>query len=138
MALTFTDVEKSAAQVGIDTVTINDGAEATGSELDRGENTDAGEVTGLLTITGFAAAPDAGGYMSVRLAPLDGHGGTLFDNQTAPEVAPVDADALWNIPVTMLWPPGCRYVKPIVGDKSGQNTDADATSLELRWLATTV
>ena len=138
MALAFTDTEKTAAQVGIDTVTINDDAEAEGTQLDRGENTDAGEVTGLLTVTGLAAAPDAGGYLSVRLAPLDGTGGTLFDDQIGPAIVPVAADALYNAPVTMQWPPGVRYVKAIVKNASGQNTDADAVSLELRWQAVTV
>lgn len=60
MALKITDVAKSAAEVGIDAVTIDNGAEATGSELDRGANTEVGEVTALLTVTGFAAAPSAG------------------------------------------------------------------------------
>ena len=138
MAATITDVEKTAAQVGIDTVTVNDGAEATGSELDRGENTDVGIVTALLTVTGFAAAPDSGGYMTVYLAPLDGTGGTLFDDVTGPAVVPVTADALYNAPVQLAWPAGVRYAKAIVGNESGQNTDADAVSLELRWQAVTV
>lgn len=138
MAVTITDVEKTAAQVGIDTVTINNAAEATGSELDRGANTEVGEVTALLTVTGFAAAPSTGGYMTVRLAPLDGTGGTLFDDQTNVGVVPVTADALYNAPVPLAWPAGCRYVKAIVKNMSGQNTDADAVSLELRWQAVTV
>lgn len=138
MALKITDVAKSAAEVGIDAVTIDNGATAVGAELDRGENVAVEGVTALLTVTGFAAAPSAGGYMSVRLAPLDGTGGTLFDDQTNVGVVPVTADALYNAPVPLAWPAGCRYVKAIVKNASGQNTDADAVSLELRWQAVTV
>jgi len=138
MPTALTDVTKTAAQVGIDTVTVNDGAEATGSELDRGADTDVGIVTALLTVTGFAAAPDTGGYMTVYLAPLSGPGGTLFDDVVAPAVVPVTGDALYNAPVQLAWPAGCRYAKAIVGNESGQNTDADAVSLELRWQAVTV
>ena len=138
MALKITDVAKSAAEVGIDAVTIDNGATAVGAELDRGENTDVGTITALLTVTGFAAAPDSGGYMTVYLAPLDGASGTLFDDVTGPAIVPVTADALYNAPVQIAWPAGCRYAKAIVGNKSGQNTDADAVSLELRWQAVTV
>lgn len=138
MAITITDVTKTAAQVGIDTVTINNAAEQAGSELDRGENTEVGIVTALLTVTGFAAAPPEGGYMTVRIAPLDGTGGTLFDDQTDVAVVPVTADALYNAPVQLAWPAGVRYAKAIVKNVSGQNTDADAVSLELRWQAVTV
>jgi hypothetical protein len=72
MALTITDVSKSAAEVGIAAVTIDNGATAVGAELDRGENVAVEGVTALLTVTGFAAAPSAGGYMTVRLASLLG------------------------------------------------------------------
>ena len=137
MALKITDVAKSAAEVGIDAVTIDNGATAVGAELDRGENVAVEGVTALLTVTGFAAAPSAGGYMSVRLAPLDGTGGTLFDDGIGAAVVPVAADALYNAAVTLTWPAGARYVKAIVKNVSGQNTDADAVSLELRWQAVT-
>lgn len=138
MATTITDVSKSAAQVGIDTVTINNAAEAVGDELDRGANTVVGIITALLTVTGFAAPPSAGGYMTVRLAPLNATGGTLFDDQTAPAVVPVTADALYNAPVELAWPAGYRYAKIIVTNMSGQNTDADAVSVECGWQAVTV
>ena len=126
MATAITDVTKSAADVGIDTVTIANGAEAVGV------------ITALLTVTGFAAAPSAGGYMSVRLAPLNATSGTLFDDQTAPAVVPVTADALYNAPVELAWPAGYRYAKIIVKNMSGQDTDADAVSVECGWQAVTV
>lgn len=138
MATMITDVTKSAADVGIDTVTIANGVEAVGNELDRGENTMVGIITALLTVTGFAAAPSAGGYMSVRLAPLNATGGTLFDDQTASAVVPVTTDALYNAPVELAWPAGYRYAKIIVKNASGQDTDADAVSVECGWQAVTV
>jgi len=138
MAAAITDVEKTAADVGIDTVTINDDASTTGSELDRGADTDVMPVTVLLTITGFAAAPDAGGYMKVALAPLDGTGGILFDDTLGDAIVPVTADALYKVPVSLTWYAGCRYAKVIVTNKSGQNTDASAVSAEMRWQAGTL
>lgn len=138
MALAITDVQKAAADTGINAATINNAAVLAGNELDRGANTEVGEVTTLLTIMGFASTPAAGGYVTVALAPLDGTGGTLFSNVVAPAVCPVTADALYVFPVTLLWPPGARYVKPIVGNASGQNTDANAVSLQLLWQAVTV
>src|SRR5690554_2632085 len=138
MALAITDVAKTSANTGIDTQTINDGAEFTGSELDRGADTAVERATGLLTITGFASAPSAGGYMTVRIAPLSGSSGTLFDDGIGAAVAPVVADALYNIPVQLTMPAGARYVQFIVGNESGQNTDADGTSLAAFWQAVTV
>ena len=137
MALKITDVAKSAVEVGIDTVTINNAAEATGTELDRGADVAVEGVTALLTVTGFAAAPSASGYMTVKLCPLDASSGTLFDDGIGAAVVPVAADALYNAAVTLTWPAGARYVKAIVKNVSGQNTDADAVSLELRWQAVT-
>jgi len=138
MALTITDVAKSAADVGINGVTLANGASVTGNELDRGADTAVETTTGLLTITGFAAAPDSDGYMTVKLHPLDDTGGTLFDDGIGAAVVPVDADATYNAEVQLTWPPGCRYVKAVVGNHSGQNTDANAVSLELRWQAVSV
>jgi hypothetical protein len=137
MALTITDVEKTAADVGIDGVTINSGAETTGSELDRGENAAVETVTGLLTVT-FAAAPDDGGYMTVRLEPLDGTGGTLFDDGIGAAIVPVEAAQQYQADVQLAWPAGARYVKSVVGNEASENTDADSVSLELRWQAVTV
>lgn len=135
MAVTITDISKTAAQVGIDAVTIDNGATAVGAEIDRGADVAVEGVTALLTVTGFAAAPSASGYMTVKLCPLDDSGGVLFDDSIGAAVVPVSADALYNAAVTLTWPAGCRYAKAVVGNASGQNTDADAVSLELRWQA---
>ena len=139
MAVTITDVIlASVADLAIDTVTINAAASVTSSELDRAANTQVGPVTGLLTVTGFAAAPAAGGYMAVYLVPLSATGGTLFSDATGPAVVPVIADALYNAPITLQWPPGARYCKAMVFNKSSQNTDANAVTLVLMYQAVTV
>lgn len=137
MAATITDVSKDASAVGINGVSITNGANATGNELDRGIDTQVGEVTALLSVTGFVADPNDDGYMTVALAPLDGTGGTLYDDVVAPAVVPVDADALYQVPVMLVWPAGAQYAKVVVGNQSGQDTDANAVSVELRWQAVT-
>ena len=138
MAVTITDTTQSAATLSMATATIQSSATLTSEEIDRGANTQVSPVTGLLTVTGFAAAPAAGGYMAVYIVPLSGTGGTLFSDATGPAVVPVTADALYNAPVTLQWPPGARYAKAIVGNKSSQNTDANAVSLTLMYQAVTV
>ena len=132
------DVIKSAAQTGIDGVTLADGARVVGNTLDRGKDTAVGPVTGLLTVTGFAAAPAASGYMAVRLCPLSASGDVLYDDGIGAAVVPVSGTARHDAAVQLSWPPGCRYAKAIVGNKSGQATATDAVSLELRWQAVTV
>lgn len=135
MALKITDVAKSAAEVGIDAVTIDNGATAVGAELDRGENVAVEGVTALLTVTGFAGTPASGGYMAVSLYPLDASGGVLFDDGIGAAVVPVGSTARHDAAVQLTWPPGCRYAKAVVGNNSGQATATDAVSLELRWQA---
>lgn len=138
MAATITDTIVSAVTLGLNGVTINAAASATSNEIDRGANTDVGEATVLLTVTGFAAAPAAGGYMAVYLVPLSGTGGTLFDDATGPGVVPVTADAQYDAPVYLAWPPGCRYAKLVITNKSSQNTDANAVTATLLYQAVTV
>ena len=138
MALTFTDVAKSISDLSFDTITINNAASQDSAEIDFGANTYVGEITALLTVTGFAAAPSAGGYMLVQIIPLSGTGGTEYNDGPGGVVIPVKADALYDAPAILLRPPGCRYAKLRVTNASGQNTDADAASLSAKWLAVTV
>jgi len=138
MALTFTDTAKSTSDLSFDTVTINDDATQDSAEIDSGANTYVGDLTALLTVTGFAAAPDAGGYMKVVMIPLSGTGGTEYNDGPGGIVLPVTADALYDMPAILLRPPGTRYIKLRVTNVSGQNTDADAASLSAKWLAVTV
>ena len=138
MALTFTDVNKSAADLSFDTVTINSAATQDSAEVDRGANTSVDDIVVLLTVTGFAAALTAGGYMKVSLVPLSGTGGTEYNDGPGGVVLPVTADALYDMPATLELPPGVRYFKIRVTNSSGQNTDANAVSLLLRYQAVTV
>lgn len=137
MALAFADVAESSTDLAIDTVTINAAGIQDSGERDFGANTilDQGQVLDLLTVTGFAAAPAAGGYMLVKLVPLSGTGGTEYNDGPGGVVLPVTADALYDMPAILQRPPGCRYHKHRVVNATSQN--ADAVSLSAKWQAVT-
>ena len=136
MALTFTDVAKSISDLSFDTVTINNAASQDSAEIDFGANTYVGEITALLTVTGFAAAPSAGGYMLVKIIPLSGTGGTEYNDGPGGVVIPV-TDALYDAPAHLSLPSGCRYFKIRVTNSTSQDTDADAVSILAKWQAVT-
>ena len=138
MALAITDVEVDAATMVIDTVTINAAASVDSAEVDRGANAAVDGVTALLTVTGFAAAPAAGGYMKVQLIPLNTTAGTEYNDGPGGYVAPVTADALYDIPAPLDLPDGIRYFKIRVTNVTSQNTDADAVSVILKYQKVTV
>ena len=137
MALTFTDVNKSASDLSFDTVTINAAATQDSAEVDRGASTSVDDIVVLLTVTGFAAAPAAGGYMKVSLVPLSGTGGTEYNDGPGGVVIPCTADALYDAPAHLSLPSGCRYFKIRVKNSTSQNTDADAVSILAKWQAVT-
>ena len=136
MALTFTDVNKSASDLSFDTVTIAAAATQDSAEVDRGANTSVDDVVVLLTVTGFAAALTAGGYMKVSLVPLSGTGGTEYNDGPGGVVIPV-TDALYDAPAHLSLPSGCRYFKIRVTNSTSQNTDANAVSILAKWQAVT-
>jgi hypothetical protein len=138
MALTYTDVAKSISDLSFDTVTINAAAVQDSAEIDFGASTFIGEITALFTVTGFAAAPAAGGYILLKVIPLSATSGTEYNDGPGGVVLPVTADALYDMPAILQRPPGCRYGKLRATNATSQNTDADAASLSAKWLAVTV
>ena len=138
MALGIADINKSSSDLTFDTVTINNDATQDTGEQDRGANTSVADLLALFTVTGFAAAPSAGGYMLVQLIPLGATGGTEYNDGPGGVVLPVTADALYDMPAPLHMPSGLRYFKLSVTNKSGQNTDDDAASLAAKWQAVTV
>jgi len=135
---TITDVTVSAAELSLDGVTINNSTSVTSEEINRGANTSVSEITVLVTITGFASDPDSGGYISVYLAPLNDTGAILYDDVTGPEVIPVDANALYNAPVSLSWKSGIQYAKLVIENHSGQNTDTNGVTVIAKYQSITV
>ena len=131
------DVLKSAAEMGINAVTINAGASVDSTQLDRGENLIVDAVTVLLKVTGLAAACLDGGYFKVSMIPLDGTGGTEYNDGPGGIVLPI-TDALYDMPATLALPPGVRFFKIRVTNVTSQNTDANAVSAKGRWSAVTL
>ena len=122
--------------------TINNDAIAWSvEEIDRGEDTIADIATVLVRVTGWAATTDAGGYLRILVAPLDGTGGTLHDDLVGMPITPVSelgTTAGIDAAVQVMLPQGCRYVKVGVENKSGQNTAANAASADLLYQAVTL
>jgi len=134
--LQITDVTKTPTQVGIDTQDITAGSTVTGAELDRGADTAVEGVTALLTVTSYAAAPNATGYMRIALMPLDATGGTLFDDGIGVAVVPMNVNQRYDCAVQLTWPAGVRYLKVVLKNNTGQT--ANDVSVALRWQAVTV
>lgn len=129
MALAFNRVLSTA----LDTVTINTTASSVGAETDIGDDTIAEQVWLYMTVAGFAAAPT--GNMQGGIQPLHTSSGTLFNDNTGFQVATVSADAQYDF----AWPLASlpRYWKGVAKNNTNQNTDADAVSLWIEYVAVT-
>lgn len=120
--------------------TINDGAIEWSAEIDRGANTLADLATVLVRVSGWANTTDAGGYLSILVAPLDATGGTLHDDLVGMPITPASslgAAVGIDAAVQVALPAGARYFKVGVENQSGQNTAASAVDADLLYQAVT-